>query len=115
MLTQAIHVVYVGLIGGEFHVSANPAFLGIGNICMRTIIDEFCMLLLAEREAVFNQVYAAYQANMATLSKEEIEVTLPDGTVKTGTSHETTPYEIAKSISQVTNHPTKWIFFLLFV
>ena len=50
---------------------------------------------------MFNELYANHQANVAALPKEEIEVTLPDGTVKTGTAHVTTPYDIAKGISQV--------------
>lgn len=37
---------------------------------------------------------------MATKPREPIKVTLPDGKVVEGTSWETTPYDIAKGISQ---------------
>ena len=59
------------------------------------------ILVLAEREAVFNELYAKHLAHLATLPQEEIQVTLPDGSIKSGTAHVTTPYDIAKGISQV--------------
>ena len=69
-----------GKIGGDFTATADPAFL-------------------AERVAVYDKVNEAYQARLAAKPKNPIKITMPDGGVKEGTSWETTPMDIAKSIS----------------
>lgn len=70
-----------GHIGGPFQLKENPEFL-------------------KEREEIFNRFWAENEANVANLPDQEISVTLPDGTVKTGIAFKTTPYDIALSISK---------------
>jgi threonyl-tRNA synthetase len=50
---------------------------------------------------VFNELFTAYQSELLLIPDEDITITLPDGTIKTGLAHKTTPYDIAKGISQV--------------
>ncbi|KAL2268110.1 hypothetical protein VTJ83DRAFT_2956 [Remersonia thermophila] len=54
---------------------------------------------LQERIELFERLYKEQQEELAKKPREDIQITLPDGTVKTGKSYETTPAEIAKSIS----------------
>lgn len=70
-----------GHIGGPFLLTENPQFL-------------------AERELIFQQFWTENQVNIAALPDQEISVTLPDGSVKTGLAFKTTPLEIALSISK---------------
>uniref|UniRef100_A0A1I8FU34 threonine--tRNA ligase n=1 Tax=Macrostomum lignano TaxID=282301 RepID=A0A1I8FU34_9PLAT len=55
---------------------------------------------IAEREKVWSRCKAAYEEFVAKQPRESIRITLPDGTVKEGVSWETSPMQIAKSISQ---------------
>lgn len=55
---------------------------------------------IEERNALWDKCKAEYIAELATKPRVAISVTLPDGKIVNGTSWETTPYEIAKSISQ---------------
>jgi len=73
-----------GKIGGEFHVTENPAFV-------------------AERLAIFEKLKGNYAARVAALPHERITVTLADGKVWDGdaVSWRTTPMDVAKSISNV--------------
>jgi threonyl-tRNA synthetase len=48
---------------------------------------------------MFDELFAAQEERIAAKPKNPIKVTLPDGAVKEGTSWETTPLDIAKSIS----------------
>jgi threonyl-tRNA synthetase len=70
-----------GLIGGNFSVTPNPAFC-------------------TTRDAVFERLWARQQAAVAALPDQPISVTLPNGDVKSGFAYKTTPYDVAKSISQ---------------
>jgi len=54
---------------------------------------------IQDRIELFDKLYKEYQEEIAKKPREPIEITMPDGTVKHGTSWETTPAEIAKSIS----------------
>jgi len=54
---------------------------------------------LAPRLKRFDELYAIQQAKYDALPREPIQITLPDGKVKEGVSFQTTPLEIAKSIS----------------
>jgi threonyl-tRNA synthetase len=54
---------------------------------------------LADRLELFNKLKAKYDAEIAAKPREPIQITLGDGSVKVGTSWETTPAEIAKGIS----------------
>lgn len=70
-----------GQIGGAFTASPNPAYQ-------------------AERSAVFERLWNNHQAAIASLPEQPISITLPSGDVKQGIARKTTPYDIAKSISQ---------------
>ena len=67
-------------IGGPFAVEPAPAFT-------------------AHREAVWDRAAAA-RAAAPPPPKRPIEITLPDGTVKPGVAHETSPLDIALGISK---------------
>lgn len=54
---------------------------------------------VAYRLKMFDELFAAQEERIAAMPKNPIKVTLPDGAVKEGTSWETTPLDIAKSIS----------------
>ena len=51
------------------------------------------------RLQLFNKLKAKYDAEIAAKPREPITITLGDGSIKPGTSWETTPAEIAKGIS----------------
>lgn len=68
-------------IGGDFQPTANPPWLD-------------------ERSAALDKIVALRAAALASLPKTPIKVTLPDGSVKEGTAFQTTPADIAKSISK---------------
>eukprot|EP01031_Cornospumella_fuschlensis_P028559 gene28559-34471_t len=70
-----------GLIGGPFAITPNPAFI-------------------AERLAVFDNLWQAHEAHIASLPEQPITVTLPSGESRPGVAFKTTPYDIAKSIAQ---------------
>ncbi|XP_057669357.1 threonine--tRNA ligase 1, cytoplasmic-like [Diorhabda carinulata] len=55
---------------------------------------------IADRLAIWNKVKAEYDAELAKKPELPIKVTLPDGKVIEGISWKTTPYDIAKGISQ---------------
>ncbi|ORZ33962.1 threonyl-tRNA synthetase [Catenaria anguillulae PL171] len=55
---------------------------------------------LAHRIAMFEKLKAEYDAEIQSKPREPISITLPNGTVKEGTSWQTTPMEIAKSIAK---------------
>ena len=72
-----------GHIGGAFTVTANPTFL-------------------ETRSTYFDTLWAIQEASTAAIQSadgQEINVTLPDGSVKKGIAFKTSPYDIAKSIS----------------
>lgn len=54
---------------------------------------------LADRLQLFDKLKAEFDAEIAAKPREPITITLGDGSVKPGTSWETTPAEIAKAIS----------------
>jgi threonyl-tRNA synthetase len=68
-------------IGGEFTITPNPSFI-------------------ADRAAKFEALWAAQEANRTSSPQVTISVTLPNGDVKQGIANVTSPYDIAKSISQ---------------
>jgi threonyl-tRNA synthetase len=70
-------------IGGPFTLTPNPPFL-------------------AARAAVYDRVMARQQAEIAALAAKQtpISVTLPDGAVQQGVAWQTTPLDVALSISQ---------------
>lgn len=70
-----------GHIGGEFRVQENPEFL-------------------ATRAAIFDRFLAASEAAVEERAEEAIQITLPDGTVKTGVAFKTSPYDVALSIAK---------------
>ncbi|XP_067931122.1 threonine--tRNA ligase 1, cytoplasmic-like isoform X2 [Watersipora subatra] len=53
-----------------------------------------------DRIKIFDQLHAEYKEKVAAFPRQSISITLPDGKVVSGTSWETTPYEVAKGISQ---------------
>lgn len=69
-----------GLIGGAFTISPNPVFV-------------------SKREEIFNKYYARYQDSIASIEERSISITLPNGDVKSGVAFKTSPYDIAKGIS----------------
>ena len=54
---------------------------------------------MAHRNKMFDELLEAQEKRYAAMPRKPISVTLPDGAVKEGTSWETTPLDIAKSIS----------------
>jgi hypothetical protein len=68
-------------IGGPFKRQTDPAWL-------------------RDRAAVYDEVMAAQAARLAAKPAVQIEITLPDGSVKEGTSWRTTPMNIAEGISK---------------
>ncbi|KAK4246369.1 hypothetical protein C7999DRAFT_33260 [Corynascus novoguineensis] len=54
---------------------------------------------LQERIELFDRLYKEQQEELAKKPRDEILITMPDGTVKPGKAYETTPAEIAKGIS----------------
>ncbi|OTA98588.1 hypothetical protein M426DRAFT_325857 [Hypoxylon sp. CI-4A] len=54
---------------------------------------------LKTRLDLFDRLKKQYDADVAKKPREQITITMPDGSVKIGTSWETTPGEIAKGIS----------------
>ncbi|KAK4187836.1 putative threonyl-tRNA synthetase [Podospora australis] len=54
---------------------------------------------IQERIDLFDRLYKEQQEEYAKKPREDILITMPDGSVKTGKSYETTPAEIAKGIS----------------
>lgn len=70
-----------GLIGGPFRVTPNASFI-------------------QERAAVFDRLLNQYNERIAAKGDVPINVTLPNGDVRPGFAFKTTPYDIAKGISQ---------------
>jgi threonyl-tRNA synthetase len=70
-----------GHIGGDFKIQENPEFL-------------------TTRLAIFDRFLAESQALEEQRPEEEISITLPDGTVKSGTAFKTSPYDVALSIAK---------------
>jgi threonyl-tRNA synthetase len=70
-----------GLIGGDFTLSPNATFL-------------------QERAAVFDRILNQYNERLTAKGDVPISVTLPNGDARSGFAFKTTPYDIAKSISQ---------------
>lgn len=54
---------------------------------------------LQDRVDLFDRLKAKQDADVAKKPREPIQITMPDGSVKDGTSWETTPGEIARAIS----------------
>ncbi|KAK4161668.1 hypothetical protein QBC43DRAFT_268261 [Cladorrhinum sp. PSN259] len=54
---------------------------------------------IQDRIELFDRLYKEQQEELASRPREDILITMPDGSVKTGKSYETTPAEIAKGIS----------------
>eukprot|EP01032_Pedospumella_encystans_P018572 gene18572-21136_t len=69
------------LIGGVFDASKSPA-------------------IQAERIEVFERYLAEYNEELAQKKDQPIKVSLPDGSVREGFAFKTSPYDIAKAISQ---------------
>ena len=69
------------LIGGVFDASKSPA-------------------IQAERIEVFERYLAKYNEELAQKKDQPIKVSLPDGSVREGIAFKTSPYDIAKAISQ---------------
>ncbi|XP_069136771.1 threonine--tRNA ligase 1, cytoplasmic-like [Argopecten irradians] len=55
---------------------------------------------LAERQLLWDQLKKEADEQLAAMPSEPIKITLPDGKVVEGQSWRTTPYEVAKGISQ---------------
>lgn len=55
---------------------------------------------IEERNTLWEKCKAEYEAEIAAKPRQLIKVTLPDGKVVEGTSWESTPYDVAKGISQ---------------
>lgn len=55
---------------------------------------------IEERIDLWDKCKARYLADIAEKPKNPINITLPDGKIVNGVSWETTPYEVAKGISQ---------------
>ena len=55
---------------------------------------------MAHRIALFEKLKAEQDAAAASRDRKQITITLPDGAIKTGTSWQTSPMDIAVSISQ---------------
>ena len=70
-----------GLIGGHFEASQSVA-------------------IQAERIEVFERYLSQYNADLAKKPDQVIKVSLPDGSVREGIDFKTSPYDIAKGISQ---------------
>lgn len=68
-------------IGGNFSIQPNPPHL-------------------QERLAFFDKLYSNYLEDLNNKPDIAISITLPNGDVKTGFAFKTTPYDIAKGISQ---------------
>ena len=54
---------------------------------------------LEDRMTIFDEIMSKQKEEIASFPREDITITMPDGTVKEGKSFETTPMEIAKGIS----------------
>jgi threonyl-tRNA synthetase len=54
---------------------------------------------MQQRIELFDRLYKEQQEELARKPRHEIQITMPDGTVKPGKAYETTPAEIAKGIS----------------
>lgn len=54
---------------------------------------------LADRNKIFDELWAIQEAELAAKIPEPIKITLPDGNVVEGQSWRTTPYEVANGIS----------------
>ncbi|ESA41972.1 threonyl-tRNA synthetase [Neurospora crassa] len=54
---------------------------------------------IQERLDLFDKLYKEQQEELAKRPRDDILITMPDGTTKTGKAYETTPAEIAKGIS----------------
>jgi hypothetical protein len=70
-----------GKIGGAFQIRQNPSYI-------------------AGRTDIFESLWTAQEAARAALPDVPISITLPSGDVKSGFANKTTPYDVAKSISQ---------------
>ncbi|KAJ2155877.1 threonyl-tRNA synthetase [Coemansia sp. RSA 552] len=55
---------------------------------------------IEHRNRIFDELYAKQQEEIAQKPREQITITLPDGTEREATSWETTPMDIANSISK---------------
>lgn len=70
-----------GLIGGPFQPTPNPSYQ-------------------EERAAVFDRLWTNYEQQVNSRPDQIIKITLPNGDVKDGYAFKTSPYDVAKSISQ---------------
>ena len=70
-----------GKIGGDFQVAPNAEFL-------------------QDRLNLYTELYSKYLNYLSQKPKEPISITLPDGAKKEGVSWETSPFEVARSISK---------------
>ena len=55
---------------------------------------------LQHRMDLFDELKKKHDADLASRPREPITVTLPDGSVKEGTSYETSPMDIARNIAK---------------
>mmetsp|Transcript_12186 Transcript_12186/g.11023 ORF Transcript_12186/g.11023 Transcript_12186/m.11023 type:complete len:757 (-) Transcript_12186:24-2294(-) len=69
------------LIGGSFSIQSNPSFIN-------------------ERLEIFEKLFSYYDSINKSKQDITISVTLPNGDVKSGIAFKSTPYDIAKEISQ---------------
>ena len=70
----------IQLIGGDWKFQKKPAFI-------------------TERNAYWDQLYAAQTEKVKTMPNTPITVTLPDGNTKQGVAFQTSPLDVAKMIS----------------
>ena len=70
-----------GRIGGDFAITPSPSYL-------------------ESRAAVFDRLWGAHIQEIASLPEKTISIHLPDGNVKEGIAHKTSPLDVAKEISQ---------------
>nr|CAD7434325.1 unnamed protein product [Timema monikensis] len=63
-------------------------------------VNIWLFIFLKERIALWDKLKANYEAEINAKTPETIKITLPDGKIVDGQSWRTTPYDVAKGISQ---------------
>lgn len=89
----------------NFHSSRRFSSANSSKICFYAISAGLKELspppaYIEERIKLFDTLRAQYLVELAAKPKDKINITLPDGKVVEGLSWESTPYEIARGISQ---------------
>lgn len=80
-LESGARMAATGLIGGDFTVTPNPPYR-------------------EHRNDVFEALFTAQEARTNSLPETAITIVLPSGEEKQGVAFRTTPYDVAKEISQ---------------